>query len=225
MENQIENISGAEVQTEAAAPKKKFCVKCGNELQDDLAFCTSCGAPKMEAPQKKFCVKCGNELSPGHKFCQKCGQPTDVTVPTGAMPPVNRGAYGVKKDNTPKIIAAAVGGVLVIAILLVVLLGGKSNFKRMYKDISGMSWCYIYSDGKTMEIDTNPYNRDDEFISAAYLKIQGINNDLGFAPSVFDRMGETRAIDGRQYASNDKYSISWTYHPDEGLEVTYRINK
>ena len=34
-------------------------------------------------------------------------------------------------------------------------------------------------------------------------------------------MGETRSMDGRQSDENDKYKVTWTYHPDKGLEVMY----
>ena len=34
-------------------------------------------------------------------------------------------------------------------------------------------------------------------------------------------MMKTTALMGRQSAETDKYKVSWTYHPDNGLEVTY----
>lgn len=37
-------------------------------------------------------------------------------------------------------------------------------------------------------------------------------------------MLETSARMGRQREENDKYRVTWTYHPDEGLEVTYEKN-
>lgn len=37
--------------------------------------------------------------------------------------------------------------------------------------------------------------------------------------SVLTKIGETRALDGRQDDSWDGYDISWNYHPDDGLDA------
>ena len=34
-------------------------------------------------------------------------------------------------------------------------------------------------------------------------------------------MMKTTALMGRQEEETKKYRVSWTYHPDRGLEVTY----
>lgn len=51
--------------------------------------------------------------------------------------------------------------------------------------------------------------------------IRYANEELGFNGSVYSQMMNTTALMGRQSAENDKYRVSWTYHPDDGLEVTY----
>ena len=51
--------------------------------------------------------------------------------------------------------------------------------------------------------------------------IKYANEELGFNGSVYSQMMKTTALMGCQSAENDKYKVSWTYHPDEGLEVTY----
>jgi hypothetical protein len=38
--------------------------------------------------------------------------------------------------------------------------------------------------------------------------------------SLVDRINNTRALDGYQEGSFDQYSISWTYHPDDGVNMT-----
>lgn len=59
--------------------------------------------------------------------------------------------------------------------------------------------------------------------SGALEAIQYANKELGFNGSLYYRMLETNAFMGRQREENDKYRVSWTYQPDEGLEVTYEI--
>lgn len=41
--------------------------------------------------------------------------------------------------------------------------------------------------------------------------------------SVITKMGKTRALDGVQTAKGDGVEISWTYHPDDGLEIIYSL--
>lgn len=51
--------------------------------------------------------------------------------------------------------------------------------------------------------------------------IKYANEALGFNGSVYSQMMKTTALMGRQSVENNKYRVSWTYHPDDGLEVTY----
>ena len=48
-----------------------------------------------------------------------------------------------------------------------------------------------------------------------------IGEALGMPDSVTSRMGHTRALDGTQTADWDVFSVSWTYHPDDGLGVIF----
>lgn len=51
--------------------------------------------------------------------------------------------------------------------------------------------------------------------------IKYANDELGFSGSVYQEMLETTALMGRQSEETKKYKVSWTYHPDDGLEATY----
>ena len=46
-------------------------------------------------------------------------------------------------------------------------------------------------------------------------------SELGFSRAVSERMGRTRALDGTQSASGTKVNATWTYHPDNGLQVVF----
>lgn len=59
--------------TEAAAPAKVACPKCGAANIAGAKFCSDCGA-KMETSAQTFpCAKCGAQLQAGSKFCNDCG--------------------------------------------------------------------------------------------------------------------------------------------------------
>lgn len=55
---------------------KKYCVKCGNELQEGTKFCPNCGQ-KVEDNSVYKCKKCGRELKDNEKFCPECGTKRD----------------------------------------------------------------------------------------------------------------------------------------------------
>ncbi len=45
--------------------------------------------------------------------------------------------------------------------------------------------------------------------------------ELGFTGATLDRMGKTRALDGTQTAQGRNCNVSWTYHPDDGLQMVF----
>ena len=57
------------------------CEKCGAEIANNVAFCSSCGAPApkpepKEEPSKAFaCKQCGSALEESARFCVNCGTP------------------------------------------------------------------------------------------------------------------------------------------------------
>lgn len=81
-------------------------------------------------------------------------------------------------------------------------------------------------DGSCIWIDTNPYlAREGYFDPQAGLLMDELYEELDVPDSVVARMGKTRALDGVQTYEGEWYTISWTYHPDEGLEILYEKNK
>lgn len=202
------------------------CTNCGTTLSNEQAFCPKCGTPKSN-PRKKTCSKCGTELQDGQGFCPKCGQKTDLQMDTNTNSAISQYNSNVNKANKNNLIKFACIGGLIVAIIIIVMIlvspSGPKKFDEMYSKLESESWCEIASDGSWMKIDTNPYDIDDYYDSDAYHKIESINSELGFSSSVYKQMGETRALDGRQSASCDNYEVSWTYHPDQGMEVLYSI--
>jgi len=53
------------------------CANCGEEIDDGMKFCGSCGTP---VPQSKKCPACGASLPLKMKFCPECGAPQDGTA-------------------------------------------------------------------------------------------------------------------------------------------------
>lgn len=79
-----------------------------------------------------------------------------------------------------------------------------------------------------MKLDTNPddvdsdsYKFDYDVFIAANEAIERVNKELGFSDSLIEKMNTTTWSQGKQTDENDKFKVTWTYHPDKGLEVMY----
>lgn len=57
--------------------------------------------------------------------------------------------------------------------------------------------------------------------------MKNVNRELGLPDSLINDFGETRGLDGKQTEEfpEQHVSVSWRYHPDRGLEVTYKKMK
>lgn len=97
------------------------------------------------------------------------------------------------------------------------------DLQAIYNEYCTSTFADIASDGSYLSVDTNPSDKDDYTSYEAYLAIMSINEALGLPESVLNRMNQTRSMDGIQSYSNDDLEITWTYHPDRGLEVNYSL--
>lgn len=85
-------------------------------------------------------------------------------------------------------------------------------------------------DGQSITIDSNPwgaakgsqaYNLDN---ALALLLIKELNSELGLPDWLYTEMMGTRALDGRQKEVFDYVTVTWSYHPDSGINILYRKN-
>lgn len=51
--------------------------------------------------------------------------------------------------------------------------------------------------------------------------LESMLDELGFSSAVLDRMEKTRALDGTQEAEGRNCNVTWTYHPDDGLQMVF----
>lgn len=105
----------------------------------------------------------------------------------------------------------------------VVITSAGPDLQTIYNDYCTSSFASIASDGSYLAVDTNPKDKDDYFDYEAYSAIMSINEALGLPESVLNRMNQTRSMDGIQSYSTDEIEITWTYHPNKGMEVNYSL--
>lgn len=200
--------------------------KMATEVQENTEENTVADAQKStEETEKNFCVKCGAELLSDQAFCPKCGQKVGekLAVPTEDK----ESAKLATGSNKNKVISGAVVGVVVIAAVAVcVLLDDKAkgpDLQAIYDEYCSTSFASVALDGSYLSVDTNPSDLDDHTNYEAYNAIKKINEALGFPESVLYKMNQTRSLDGIQTYSNTNLEVSWTYHPNRGLEVNYSL--
>lgn len=165
--------------------------------------------------------KCGAELQEGQDFCPKCGQKRGLAV----NPKPDE-----KKVNIP-VVFVSVFSVCIIAFVLMKNTSfsepkiTKPDLNQIFAECALESkWANVGSDGSYLSIDTNPYDLDGHSEYSAYLGVLEVNEKLGLPESLTEKMNRTSALDGRQTETYDDVTVSWKYHPDQGLEVTYELN-
>ncbi len=214
-----------------------FCSNCGASLSREHAFCPQCGTPKNISIKEK-CVRCGADIPAGEAFCSNCGQRAEDGAlhgqSTNLSNQTGKNAYCAsagKKNIGIVIVAVAV----IIALALTIGFLGKNgespsehgpSFKKIYDEYCSSIWASVGSDGSYLSIDTNPYDEEDNGIAyyAAYIAIKEVNEALGLPESLAEDMGHTASKDGKQSETFEKQGVivTWKYHPDQGLEVTYK---
>ena len=106
------------------------------------------------------------------------------------------------------------------------------NFRELYGKWESESWFSVADDGSWMRFDGNPNNDDSDdywkYIDA-YRAVDEVLpqvlEELGYSSSVNEKMNHTTWSQGKQTESTDTTTVTWTYHPDKGLEVFFEINK
>lgn len=138
--------------------------------------------------------------------------------------------YKAKKQRKKKKLIIFLA-IIIVIVAAVVVFWHQNKFERVKNEVVHIVGS-LEGDDDYFKIDTYPeeYNDMDEVAVAilgsgaqerALKAIRYANDELGFNGSLYSRMLETTALMGRQSEENNKYKVFWTYHPDNGLEVTY----
>lgn len=75
----------------------------------------------------------------------------------------------------------------------------------------------VMDGGKSIELQTSGKNTWGT--AAPFSDVTCVLDELGSPASIQARMETTRALDGRQTGSWSGFTVSWGYHPDNGLNV------
>ena len=131
----------------------------------------------------------------------------------------NSGQLHPKKTGTCTITATTKNGK--IASYSLTVKPDYSDFSTLYNTYLSSSYARLAADGSYLSIDTNPYDWDDYSSEEAIVGLRNVVSALGLPDSLLQKMGSTRALDGRQTETYSNIEVSWSYHPDDGLEVLF----
>lgn len=126
-------------------------------------------------------------------------------------------------------IVAAVLVLVAIAVGVVVVNAKPKgpDFQGLYDGYRDSPWAKVASDGSYLSIDSNPSDRKADssiYIFEVDQAVKDINKALGFDESLYERMSRTNALAGMQSETGNGVRVSWDYHPDHDLEITYSID-
>jgi hypothetical protein len=161
------------------------------------------------------------------------------------LPPA--GGYGTpppapkKSRKTPAIDGAVIAGVLLVGggVTALVIAAHTDTGQKMasaagvavvaqrspFEDVQARcdpagSGTTIADDGKTFVIDSSG---EEDSSGISYESFSCILNAINMPTAVQSHIGDTRALDGRQEDSWEGFTASWSYHPDDGLDMIIRV--
>ncbi len=173
---------------------KKYCIKCGAELDEATIFCTECGA-KIPIEKKKgnICSSCGAEILNEYQYCIQCGTPKHT--PSAQAHPQIPQTYPITKPllkfNISQIFLLIFTFVAFIMLLIALVMGNwyyteESEDDYAYWGLSSI-WGYNYNPIGDSEFDydweeinykffntADPSGRDD-----AYKDAEGVMGFMG----------------------------------------------
>lgn len=99
------------------------------------------------------------------------------------------------------------------------------DFQALYLDLTSTYGWTLGSDNSYLSADTNVLDLDDYTSTSILYEIENMNEKLGLPASLYNDMLQTTWSMGKQQETytNLGLTVTWTYHPDKGLEVTYKL--
>ena len=205
-----------------------FCNKCGSNISEESKFCSVCGALVMQENESKDAQQNDVQNQPLGQAQENQQDNANVYAQNSGMPNQEVGGNSVSAFSNPTKKKKIIGVVAVIVAIVVAIIAfsagnSKPNFEEIYFEYCSSSWASYASDGTYLRVDTNPYDFDDEglYYIEAYYAIEKINAELGLPESLLEEMVNTTGNMGKQSRVYDKVEVTWSYHPDRGLEVMY----
>ena len=200
-----------------------------------------------------FCSSCGNQLETTAKFCPNCGKSLAEGAPNPITRESQRkSVLSSLLSNKKRLLIVGVSFVALISVVSAVggFLQNQAkaeaerirveNEKAAFEDTQelvasvfkdAVSKCAKSTEGFDFDYDYLSLDTkgQDDYAGASWDEFDCTVNALGMPRADQIRMENTRALDGTLEANweseDGTYSIemSWTYHPDDGVEASFKM--
>ena len=195
--------------------------------------------------QTKKCSKCGSENMADAKYCVNCGNNLveEVVNKNQEVIEVLDHTDSSGKEKKKKTIMIVVIVFLLICVFALLNSNGKNNesdyvdyededvvvedsgyeydFEAIYDEYLDSSYAKVGADGSYLSIDTNPDGYSDYSNDDAVEGVVQTIYALDLPSSLIEELSSTRALDGRLSKTYGNITVSWSYHPDNGLEILF----
>ena len=155
----------------------------------------------------------------------------EITAEQLAPPPLPQGPAFNKRDLTIGLVSLAIGLIVGVGGTLTAasLGGGTGSFlastaigdSTQTCDVVDNVWITVGDEGQSISMQSE----GEESSGADYIDVLCVLDQLEVPDSVNTRIGNTRALDGRQTATWDDFDASWGYHPDSGLDIVVELSQ
>ena len=129
--------------------------------------------------------------------------------------PVNKKNL-LKKDKMKKSAALVASGLL--ALTLTGCAGQFDLFQKAYDTCGTSSGVSLSDNGTTISVDTMG---EEDWSGATYSDLVCIIDAVGTPSYINENIMSTRALDGRQTQEFDGIEVSYSYHPDSGMDIVF----
>lgn len=187
--------------------------------------------------QTKKCSECGFDNLADAKFCVNCG---NSLIEENQIDKDDKNVNQSNKEKKKKTIMMVVIVFLVICVIALLSSNSKNNnddydyedyeveesgyeydFEAIYDEYLDSSYAKVASDGSYLKIDTNPDDYSDYSNDDAVNGVIETVYALDLPSSLIEELSSTRALDGRLSKTYGNITVSWSYHPDNGLEILF----
>ena len=200
-----------------------FCSNCGKNLESEAMFCSSCGKAVAEGAPRPI----DQAVEKSSFLSSLLSNKKRLAVLGGALVALitvaslvggflqNQAKAEAERIRVENEKAAFEESQLLVASVF------KEAVAKCAKSTSGFDFDYDF-----LSLDTKG---QDDYVGASWSEFECTVNALGMPRADQIRMENTRALDGTLDAKwddeNGLYSIemSWTYHPDDGVEASFKM--
>lgn len=191
------------------------------------------------------CSVCGVHIDCSQQFCQNCG--TRIEQNNASSRHNKCHCRRTRNKNAIVKIALFVLLVAVVAVSIFLVwnhfivktrtdkiakiyqtaMKGSTN-KDLIKVAGDHSWIKFDSSPDDMpyeNLDYSAQTESDNNLVFVFSQIAYALKSLNFPTSTIEKMQQTSSIQGVQTVTANDYSVSWTYHPDNGIEAIIEYKK